>query len=153
MDDQGVYGLAHEANQKQNQFLTSLSMNEALDEHLNRGGQAAWIENKKLSLTHDGARRVLMSVDDIPIAQGGAAHHNLCNALTAIGLAYGAGINPDSIRKGLTEFGQKWSDNPGRGQWTELSGVRILLDCAHNPHGIRAVVDILNSSDLCFGVA
>jgi len=42
----------------------------------------------------------------------------------------------------LRRFGTDLEDNPGRSNLVELGGVRILLDFAHNPHGMSALVSI-----------
>jgi len=55
------------------------------------------------------------------------------------------GLGPDAIRDGLKAFRGDELDNPGRGNWFEheMGGgqVRILVDFAHNEHGMRALSD------------
>ena len=43
----------------------------------------------------------------------------------------------------LRSFGADEADNPGRGVLREIAGVKVLVDFAHNPHGIAAVADLV----------
>jgi UDP-N-acetylmuramyl tripeptide synthase len=90
-----------------------------------------------------GAERVeLLRTEDAPLTLGGSAVHNIANALAASLAAWCLGCAPDVIRSTLGAFGQRNADNPGRASLFELGGVRILLDYAHNPHGVRALANI-----------
>jgi UDP-N-acetylmuramyl tripeptide synthase len=59
-------------------------------------------------------------------------------------MAHAHGIAPGFITAGLRSFGASWRDNPGRGQLTELNGVRVMLDFGHNPDGVRALLDVVD---------
>jgi UDP-N-acetylmuramyl tripeptide synthase len=43
---------------------------------------------------------------------------------------------------GLRRVGNSPEDNPGRANLFERDGVRVLLDYAHNPHGLTALLGI-----------
>ncbi len=88
----------------------------------------------------DGQRRRLCRVEDIPLCLGGAARHNIANALAAAALCSCLGAEPDAIAAGLT--GMRQEDNPGRGNLYEVDGVRVLVDFAHNPHAIAAMAEL-----------
>jgi cyanophycin synthetase len=45
----------------------------------------------------------------------------------------------------LRRFGSNTSDNPGRANLMNVGGVQILLDYAHNPHGMSALVEVARS--------
>jgi len=83
----------------------------------------------------------LLAVDEAPMTLGGAATHNIANALAAILIALRLGLSDDEVRQGLLEFGREPSSNPGRTTLVELGGVRILADYAHNPHGLTALLE------------
>ena len=61
------------------------------------------------------------------------------NALAAVSIACSLGIPDAAIRRGLMAFRGDESDNPGRGNWFEHRDVRILVDFAHNAHGMAAL--------------
>jgi UDP-N-acetylmuramyl tripeptide synthase len=111
--------------------------------HLDAGGRAAILEGDALVLLGDGPREALGRVGDLPIAAGGAARYNVANALAAAAAAEGLGIPADATRATLCRFGLDPSDNPGRANVYELDGVRVVVDYAHNPHGIAALAGAL----------
>jgi cyanophycin synthetase len=106
-------------------------------------GETAWVlHGGELELWHGGWKRVVAHVDDIPIAFGGAARHNLANALAALALGSSLLLPNEAMLRGLRHVRGTPEDNPGRGNLLELDGVKILIDYAHNPHGVTAVLGI-----------
>jgi cyanophycin synthetase len=106
-------------------------------------GETAWVlHGGELELWHGGWKQVVAHVDDIPIAFGGAARHNLANALAALALGSSLLLPNEAMLRGLRHVRGTPEDNPGRGNLLELDGVKILIDYAHNPHGLAAVLGI-----------
>ena len=84
----------------------------------------------------------ICAIDAVPMTLNGAARHNLQNALGAVGVASAMGFTDAQIRAGLESFHSNESDNPGRMNIFELkNSVRVIVDFAHNAHGVAAVVD------------
>jgi UDP-N-acetylmuramyl tripeptide synthase len=81
----------------------------------------------------------LLPLDEIPLVMGGAARHNVANVLAASVAAWCLGLTPEAIRVALRSFGTRVDENLGRGNLFEFRGARILLDYAHNPHGMDAL--------------
>jgi UDP-N-acetylmuramyl tripeptide synthase len=75
----------------------------------------------------------------------GAARYNIANVLAAVPLARALGIPLDAIRSALAEFSGGSAINPGRGNLFELGGVRVLVDFAHNPHGMHALAELVTA--------
>jgi len=97
-----------------------------------RGETTFTIEKGAIVRIEKRARCVLVSLTDVPLTDGGAATHNVKNALAAAALAWSLGLSDDAVIAGLKTFGA--SDNPGRGQVvTTQKGVRVVLDFGHNP--------------------
>jgi UDP-N-acetylmuramyl tripeptide synthase len=71
---------------------------------------------------------------------GGAARHNIANALAAAALCSALGADREAIAAGLT--GLEPADNPGRGNLYTLNGISLFVDFAHNPQAIQAVADM-----------
>jgi UDP-N-acetylmuramyl tripeptide synthase len=109
---------------------------------LTSGGTAWVLHGGELERWHGGWKQVVAHVDDIPTAFGGAARHNIANALAALALGSSLLLPNDAMLQGLRQVRGTPADNPGRGNLLELGGVKILLDYAHNPHGIAAVLGI-----------
>lgn len=116
--------------------------NLVLASHLAAGGAAAYLDGGDLVLAGRGRRRAVARVADLPFAWGGAARHNVANALAAATLAQALGLPDEAIGRGLASVGGTAADNPGRANLFELGGARILLDYAHNPHGLAALLDL-----------
>jgi cyanophycin synthetase len=108
-------------------------------DHLARGGRAALLTGDGLVLAAGRERTPIAEPGEVPIVLDGAARHNLANALAAIGAADGLGLPPETMRLALKEFGRRVADNPGRANVIEIGGVRIVVDYAHNPHGMAAL--------------
>lgn len=109
--------------------------------HLERGGRAALLVRDELVLARGGDAVTICTARDIPITLGGAARHNIANALAAAAVAHELGLPIDAIRRGLAAFGTQPGENPGRLEQFTVNGARVLVDFAHNPHGFDAILD------------
>jgi UDP-N-acetylmuramyl tripeptide synthase len=112
-----------------------------------RGETVCWLEDGWLVSARDSHKRQLVPVAEIPAAMTGFARHNIRNALAAMCVSLALGIDDAAIRKGLARFRGDEHDNPGRGNWFEhpVDGglVRILVDFAHNEHGMKALAEAI----------
>ncbi len=113
--------------------------NPVVTQHVARGGMAAVLRADELTLLERGRAIAVAKVSQVPIAIGGAARHNVANALAAVLAAGGLGLPLDPIRETLLRFGTDPADNPGRANFFEVGGVHVLVDYAHNPHGMEAL--------------
>ena len=115
--------------------------------HLAAGGDAVFLAvggDREIVLARGGtARQAVTALSAVPITFGGAARHNVVNALFAVGLAAALGAPAEAMAAGLAAVGSHGAaaGNPGRGHLLEIDGFRALLDYAHNPHGLAAVAD------------
>ncbi len=100
------------------------------------------VDNGQVVLAAGLHRTALASVTEIPMTFGGTAVHNVANALAGAAAAFALGISPETMSSALRLFGGGVDDNPGRANLLELGGARILLDFAHNPHGMSALVGV-----------
>jgi cyanophycin synthetase len=143
-DDEGV--VAYAANLDNTIAWYSLyADNSVMQGALSEGATACYLKDGWL-WTASGreagvSERKVVAVENIPAAIGGVVRYNISNALAAMSLAIALGINDASIRSGFAAFRGDETDNPGRGNWFEHEGVRILVDFAHNEHGMSALAD------------
>jgi len=114
-------------------------------EHLDNGGQAAYLSGDWLVLAHGSKTRKIVEAKDIPISFGGVARYNIRNALAAMTLCELLGANDSALATGLRAFSGDASVNPGRGNLYEKDGIRIFIDFAHNEHGLKAVADTVRA--------
>ena len=106
------------------------------------GRLAASVVDGHLALWDGGAWRSLCPIDAVPAAMGGAARHVVRNALTAAALGRALGLDDAAITTGLRAFRSDEDDNPGRANRFTVGGATVLVDYAHNAHGLRAVTDL-----------
>ena len=108
--------------------------------HLEAGGDACIVDDGWFVAIKAGKRAQIIPVADAPITFGGTSRYNIENALSAIAVARALDLSDNAIRAGLCAFGQTTDQNPGRANLFELGGARVLVDFAHNPHGLEAFI-------------
>ena len=87
-----------------------------------------------------GAWARLVPIAEAPSAAGGAARHNVRNALSAAATAAALGLPDAAVAAGLRAFRGDASDNPGRANVSDVRGALVVVDYAHNAHGLAALV-------------
>ena len=130
--------------------------NDIIRRHADAGGTAFVLDGEKLLKIEGGSRELICHSHEIPIALGGAARHNVANALSAAALTWCLGSSLADITSGLTTMVQ--DENPGRCNIYDLDGTKILIDFAHNPAAMAALFDMASAIPakrraLCFGQA
>jgi cyanophycin synthetase len=107
--------------------------------------KGAVLEHGQLVLRRSCTSIPVLPAAEVRIGMGGAARHNLANALAAIAGAAALGLPVPAMAEALCSFGADEADNPGRGVYREIGGVKVLLDFAHNPHGVAAIANLVAS--------
>ncbi len=85
---------------------------------------------------------MIASFSDTPITVNGNALHNIENAMNAICLSYVLGFTWEEITKGLKTYENTAQNNRGRANVFRYNGGTIILDFAHNPSAIRAILSM-----------
>lgn len=106
------------------------------------GGPACGVRDGRLVLAWTGAEHDLGPVSQMPITVEGAATYNVANLAGAALVAAALGVAPAAIRATCATFGADPRDNAGRLMRFEVRGARVLLDYAHNPDGLRGVLEV-----------
>jgi len=119
--------------------------NPTLRSHLEDGGEGWYVAEGELVRADRLGERPLTRVSAIPCTYGGAARHNLLNALGVAALAQSLGIPDRAIADGLRSFRSTAEENPGRINCYTLDGVTVVLDFAHNNAGITALGELLHA--------
>ena len=114
----------------------------ALADAAARGPLACGVRDDRLILSVDGAEHDLGDATAMPLTLGGSARYNIANAAAAVLAASALGIAPARIAAVLARFGNNPRDNPGRLQRWRLGEVQVLLDYAHNPDGLRGLLQV-----------
>ena len=110
--------------------------------HTRAGGTAVVAEQGQIVLIRGEQRETIAPLAEVPITFRGTAQHNVANALAAVGVGAALGFEPAAMAAALRKFGRDPADNPGRATLLEIGGIQILLDYAHNPHGMSALVGL-----------
>jgi cyanophycin synthetase len=114
--------------------------NPAFEDHLARGGIGARIEEETFVIRRGRLSIPIAGVREVPLTLGGAAHFQLMNVLAAIATAYVQGVRYDDIRSGLLSFFPSPAMTPGRVNLLRVGNGNVLVDYAHNPAAVEAVL-------------
>lgn len=145
-DDDLVYAMRE--NVKCKVALFSLYADSArVEEHCKGGGLAAVYENGYLLLRIGNHYIPIEEAANIPITFGGRAEFNIANALAAALAAYTTKIKLGTIREALRSFVPSKESTPGRINIFEFNDFTVLMDYAHNPHGVRALGKFVKTFD------
>jgi cyanophycin synthetase len=121
--------------------------NVRIEQHCADGGLAAVYENGYLLLRIGNHFIPIEEAANIPITFGGRAEFNIANALAASLAAYTSKIKLGTIRDALRSFVPSKESTPGRINIYEFNDFTVLLDYAHNPHGVRALGKFVKTFD------
>jgi len=90
----------------------------------------------------------LLDVNQIPATMDGKALFNVENAMAAIAVSVGLGISDEVIIKGMSDFRMTNDNTPGRLNIYEGLPFRVIVDHAHNAHGLKAFCEFVNQLDV-----
>ncbi len=111
--------------------------------HRAAGGRALFPRAGQIVLA-DGVRETpLALLADIPLTHGGAVVFQEENVLAAAAAAWALGIRPEIIRTGLISFRGDAAEVPGRFNVFAAGDACVIVDYAHNPSAVAALVAAL----------
>ncbi|HEX9138275.1 MAG TPA: Mur ligase family protein [Steroidobacteraceae bacterium] len=113
-----------------------------LREYRHRGAPTCGVRDGHLRLEIRGTEHDLGAVAAMPLTVGGSATYNIANLAGAAVAAAALGISPMTIATVYMKFGAQPADNPGRMMRFEIGGVKVLVDYAHNPDGLRGLLTV-----------
>ena len=118
-----------------------------LAEHVAGGGVVARTEGEgdaeEVVLLEGNARTSLGIVSEIPLTFGGLARFQVANVLAAVAAAHAQGVPVEVIRRALMSFAPGAEHTPGRLNVIETSRGRVIMDYAHNPAAIAALLEFV----------
>jgi cyanophycin synthetase len=117
--------------------------NELVERWVRRGRKAVVLERDERGermVIREGRRSMPIAYTHLlPATFEGRARMMVQNALAAAGAAHASGAHLHDIRQGLRTFSTSIFQAPGRLNLVDVNGVKVLIDYAHNPHGLQAV--------------
>lgn len=115
---------------------------EFMQAHRAVGGLTCGVRRDRLVLSSGGADHDLGAVAAMPLSVDGSATYNVANLAGAALVATAIGVSPAHIGAVFSTFGARASDNAGRMMRFDVRGVKVLVDYAHNPAGIRGLLRV-----------
>lgn len=113
--------------------------NPRVKEHCAKGGFACVYEHGFITIMKGTWKVRIERVTNIPITFNGKAEFNVYNAMAATLALYVHGFNTEDIQLGLQTFVTSPAQTPGRMNIFQFKNFTIMLDYAHNTHGIIAL--------------
>ncbi|HLA63052.1 MAG TPA: Mur ligase family protein, partial [Rhodothermales bacterium] len=161
-DDARVLAMAKHTSATHVCLVTMRPNNDAVRRHVRDGGRAVVLERGlagDMITIYDGGRHIpLIWTHLIPATIDGKAWHNVQNAMFAAALTYAMGegvlrggereVGLEAIRHGLRTFTTSFYEAPGRLNVFDEHPFRVILDYAHNPAAVQAMVDLVNRLDV-----
>ncbi len=144
-DDNLVYAMGKELNCRVAYFSMDEN-NPRIAKHIAKGGLAAVLENGYISIFKNSYKIRVDRVVDIPLTFNGRARFNIENVLASTLAAYVSHIPVDDIKTALRTFIPSPAKTPGRMNLFRFSNFEVLVDYAHNPAGLKAIGEFLNST-------
>ena len=122
-----------------------------LARHIAAGGMAVYTrpdhDGHGTLCYYDGTSEMhLIELTEIPATMSGKARHNIENAAAATAAAIAVGVPVSAICASLRRFAMSFATTPSRLNELEGRPYRIVMDAAHNLHGLKALMDYLDGS-------
>ncbi len=117
--------------------------NENIRKHANSGGISCVYENGFITILKGKWKVRVERVTNVPVTFGGRAGFMIQNALAATLACFVHGVSLEDIRSGLSTFTAGTAQTPGRLNFIEIGSSTVLMDYAHNPAGLTALLNFV----------
>lgn len=145
-DDDLVYKMKDEVKGKIALFSLDEN-NPRISEHCKKGGVAAIYEHGFITIQKGSWKIRVEKVTDIPITFSGKAIFNIANTLAAVLAAHLSDFKTEDIRQALHTFIPSPAMTPGRMNMFHFKDFNVMLDYAHNTHGLQAIGKFVEAQD------
>ncbi len=145
-DDDLVYKMNEELDCKVAYFSLNEN-NPRIKSHCIKGGIAAIYENGYVTILKGTWKIRVEKVTNIPLTFSGMAEFNIANVLAATLAAYVQDFKTEDIRQALQTFVPSPALTPGRMNLFHFHNYSVMIDYAHNTHGIMALGKFIKTVD------
>lgn len=125
-------------------FFAMDEQNDLIQKRIRNGRPVAVLDNNYITIVKGEERIRLGHVSQIPLTENGKCRFMVANVLAASLAAYCYGFNKLWIQNALQSFVPSYELTPGRMNLFEFPDYKVLVDYAHNPHGLLAMKDYLS---------
>jgi cyanophycin synthetase len=101
------------------------------------------LDGNEIFILEGPQKTFVANLANVPLAENGRAMFMVENVLAACVAAYTGEIGLDAIRQALKTFVPGYELTPGRMNLFDMGDYKVLVDYAHNPHGLKAIRDYL----------
>jgi cyanophycin synthetase len=108
--------------------------------HRAAGGRAVLARGGAAVLAEGGREEVLLPLGRVPLTHGGGVAFQVENVLAAAAAAWALGLPLEAVRAGLESFRGDAAQLPGRFNLFRADGATVVVDYAHNPSAVAALV-------------
>jgi len=116
--------------------------------HRALGGKAAFIGESALMLATGGREEMLTPLSRAAMTHGGKVGFQIENSLAGAAAAWSLGVPLDRIREGLETFAGDMHQAPGRFNVIHNGDSTVIIDYAHNPSALAALVEATDAFPL-----
>lgn len=145
-DDDLVYAL-HETLKCKIAYFSLHEDNPRIKKHCAEGKLAAIYENGFVTILKGTWKIRVEKVTNIPLTFSGMAEFNIANVLAAMLATYVQDFKTEDIRLALQSFVPSPALTPGRMNLFHFHDYAVMIDYAHNTHGIMALGKFINAVD------
>ncbi|MCW3077747.1 MAG: hypothetical protein JWO32_2356 [Bacteroidetes bacterium] len=112
--------------------------------HCEKGGTGITLnDDKNIIIYHNNKTVQVENVLNIPLTMKGKASFMIENVLSTVLASYLLGFSMENIQKAIRTFKPSAEHTPGRLNLFDINGINVIVDYAHNPHGLKALSDLL----------
>ena len=137
-DDDLVYNM-HKDLECRIAYFSLKEDSSRIKKHCAKGGIAAIYEQGYVTILKGSWKIRVEKVTNIPLTFSGMAEFNIANVLAATLAAYVQDFKTEDIRQALQTFVPSPALTPGRMNMFHFRNYSVMLDYAHNTHGLLAI--------------
>jgi cyanophycin synthetase len=120
-------------------FFALDQYDERVQKYIHNDALVAVVEGAYITILYEGEKYRIEEVANIPLTDNGKATFMIANILAASVAAFAWGFSSEQIREALLTFIPGHQMTPGRLNLFEFKNYKVLVDYAHNPHGLLAL--------------
>jgi cyanophycin synthetase len=113
--------------------------NSRIKEHCNAGGLAAVYENGFVTIMKGNWKIRIDKASNLPITFGGKAEFNIANVLPVVLASHIRNFKIEDVKQALETFVPSAAQTPGRMNMFHFKNFNVMVDYAHNTHGLIAI--------------
>jgi cyanophycin synthetase len=115
-----------------------------LTAHHAGGGRTVFVRDGSIVWAQASNEEVLIALDRVPLTHGGRVSFQVENVLAVAAAAWALDLPTEVVRNGLASFTGDPRQIPGRFNVLSANGATVIVDFAHNPSALTALVEALD---------